>query len=185
MRRVDHPGAMLTLSALFVSLGLLLPPHPPQAPPPRPVPAPAVAAHTPANAPRAATWPLAPAPEVVTDFDPPSAVWGAGHRGVDLLGAPDQPVLAAMAGRVSFAGTIAGRGVVVIEHGSVRTTYEPVLAQVRTGEQVPAGGVIGRLQTGRSHCVPRTCLHWGLLEGREYLDPLSLLGRGPVRLLPN
>ena len=33
-------------------------------------------------------WPLVPAPEVVRAFDPPEDPWGAGHRGVDLLGLP-------------------------------------------------------------------------------------------------
>jgi len=28
------------------------------------------------------------------------------------------------------------------------------------------------------------CLHWGLLQGDVYLDPLALLGLGRVRLLP-
>ena len=32
-------------------------------------------------------WPLQPEPEVVRPFDPPDSPYGAGHRGVDLLGA--------------------------------------------------------------------------------------------------
>ena len=129
-------------------------------------------------------WPLHPTPEVVRGFEPPSSTWGAGHRGVDLLGRPGQPVRAALPGVVSFAGVIAGRGVVVVDHGSTRTTYEPVDPAVGVGSVVPTGGRIGTLEAGLSHCFPRTCLHWGLLRGEEYLDPLSLLGVGPVRLLP-
>ena len=131
-----------------------------------------------------AVWPLDPRPVVVARFDPPSSVWGAGHRGVDLLGRPGQPVLSALAGTVTFAGSLAGRGVVVVDHGTVRTTYEPVDPGVSVGARVAAGGVLGRLQPGRSHCFPRTCLHWGLLQGERYLDPLSLLLAAPVRLLP-
>jgi murein DD-endopeptidase MepM/ murein hydrolase activator NlpD len=131
-----------------------------------------------------AVWPLDPVPVVIARFDPPDSPWGAGHRGVDLLGHPGQPVRAALAGRVTFAGTLAGRGVVVVDHGTTRTTYEPVAATVSVGASVPTGGVLGTLQTGGSHCLPRTCLHWGLLRGEEYLDPLSLLGVAPVRLLP-
>jgi murein DD-endopeptidase MepM/ murein hydrolase activator NlpD len=93
-------------------------------------------------------------------------------------------VRAALAGRVTFAGTLAGRGVVVVDHGATRTTYEPVAPAVAVGSHVDAGGVLGTLETGTSHCLPRTCLHWGLLRGAEYLDPLSLLGEAPVRLLP-
>ena len=137
-----------------------------------------------ADAPEAAVWPLDPQPEVVHGFDPPSTPWGSGHRGVDLLGNPGQQVRAALAGQVTFAGTLAGRGVVVVSHGTTRTTYEPVSASVEVGDGVPTGGEIGTLQAGLSHCFPQTCLHWGLIVGETYLDPLSLLGFGPVRLLP-
>lgn len=130
-------------------------------------------------------WPLRPAPEVVAAFDPPDSDWGSGHRGVDLLGSPGQPVLAALPGRVSFAGRLAGRGVVTVDHGATRTTYEPVAAGVDVGDQVAAGDPLGRLEVAGSHCLPRACLHWGWIEGAEtYLDPLRLVGAGPVRLLP-
>ena len=137
-----------------------------------------------ADSPGPAVWPLDPPPTVVAPFDPPATPWAAGHRGVDLLGRPGQEVRTALAGTVTFAGVLAGRGVVVVDHGSTRTTYEPVDPQVRVGDALPTGGVIGTLQAGLSHCFPRTCLHWGLLRGAEYLDPLSLLGFGPIRLLP-
>ena len=136
-------------------------------------------------APTDGVWPLDPRPAVARGFEPPASRWGAGHRGVDLAGRPGQPVRAALPGRVTFAGTLAGRGVVVVDHGSTRTTYEPVSAVVAVGDVVPAGAMIGRLQVFGSHCFPRSCLHWGLIEGREhYLDPLTLVGAGPVRLLP-
>ncbi|WP_426244026.1 M23 family metallopeptidase [Nocardioides sp. LHG3406-4] len=130
-------------------------------------------------------WPLSPEPEVVAGFDPPDDPWGAGHRGVDLAGMPGQAVLAATAGRVTFAGQLAGRGVVVVDHGETRTTYEPVTATVRVGDEVQAGGAIGRLTVPMSHCFPRACLHWGWLRGDTYLDPLELVGEGgEIRLLP-
>lgn len=129
-------------------------------------------------------WPLVPQPEVVSGFDPPSDPWGPGHRGVDLLGSPGQPVRAALPGRVSWAGVLAGRGVVVVDHGSTRTTYEPVEGSVDVGTTVAAGDRIGRLSTVGSHCPPRACLHWGWIDGETYLDPLRLVGAGPVRLLP-
>jgi murein DD-endopeptidase MepM/ murein hydrolase activator NlpD len=129
-------------------------------------------------------WPLRPSPEVVAGFDPPLDPWGSGHRGVDLLGSAGQPVLAALPGRVTFAGMLAGRGVVVVSHGDTRTTYEPVSADVSAGQVVAAGGRLGRLGTFGSHCFPRVCLHWGWLRGEVYLDPLDLVGGGPVRLLP-
>ncbi len=131
------------------------------------------------------SWPLRPKPRVRAGFDPPASRWGAGHRGVDLAGAPAAAVRTALAGTVTFAGRIAGRGVVVVSHGRARTTYEPVAAVVTIGDQVSAGAVIGRLELFGSHCFPGWCLHWGLIEGRDhYLDPLTLVGATPVRLLP-
>ena len=127
------------------------------------------------------SWPLAGPQAVVRGFDPPATTYGAGHRGVDLRGAPAAQVRTAGAGRVSYAGLLAGRGVVVVVHGALRTTYEPVTAQVRVGQLVGAGQVLGRL--GPGHCTP-ACLHWGLLRGSTYLDPLLLLGPTRVRLLP-
>ena len=128
-------------------------------------------------------WPLQPVPRVLRRFDPPAQRWLAGHRGVDLAAAPGQPVLAAGAGTVAFAGYIVNRGVVVVAHGELRTTYEPVDASVARGDAVARGAVLGTVGTGSAHC-PVTCLHWGLRRGGDYLDPLRLLRPGPVRLLP-
>jgi murein DD-endopeptidase MepM/ murein hydrolase activator NlpD len=120
---------------------------------------------------------------VVRGFDPPRSRYGAGHRGVDLAARAGEPVLASAAGTVAFAGSVAGRGVVSIDHGSLRTTYEPVDAQVFVGQRVATGQPIGRQGAG-GHCAGR-CLHWGLRQGSTYLDPLSLVGgrAGPLRLL--
>lgn len=130
-------------------------------------------------------WPLDPEPDVVAAFDPPDSPYGSGHRGVDLGGVAGQRVRAALAGRVSYAGPLAGRGVVVVDHGATRTTYQPVTASVSVGDLVPGGGVLGALELPGSHCFPRACLHWGWIEGAStYLDPLRLVDAGPVRLLP-
>ena len=120
---------------------------------------------------------------VVRGFDPPDQPWLSGHRGVDLLGATGSEVVAAMAGRVVFAGTVAGLGVVVVSHGELRTTYLPVRPLVSVGTPVSVGQPIGRLVAGHS-CPGGTCLHWGLKRGETYLDPLSLLDEAEVRLLP-
>lgn len=129
-------------------------------------------------------WPLSPQPRVVRSFDPPAAPWGPGHRGVDLAGAATQPVRSALAGRVTFSGPLFGRGVVVVDHGATRTTYEPVAGSLPVGAAVDRGTVIGTLQLPGSHCWPDACLHWGWRRGDTYLDPLRLVGWGPVRLLP-
>lgn len=138
-------------------------------------------------------WPLAGRPLVVRAWEPPASTYGPGHRGVDLAAEPGDPVRAAASGRVSFAGRVAGRGVVSIEvagSGSplLRTTYEPVLARVTRGDEVVAGQVVAVLGPGPFHCAAG-CLHWGLRRADAYLDPLSLLPpsllrRGPSRLLP-
>ncbi len=133
-------------------------------------------------------WPLAGAPVVVGAFDPPAEAWLPGHRGVDLAGALGQPVYAAGAGTVSFAGRVAGTGVVSITHpDGLRTTYEPVAASVHAGDRVAIGTPIGTIDARLSHCPagPAPCLHWGLIRGGAYLDPLMLLGLGQVRLYPS
>lgn len=139
------------------------------------------------------TWPVGVRPRVPRGWEPPATVYGPGHRGVDLAAAPGTPVRAVADGRVSFAGRVAGKGVVSVELAGtgdppLRTTYEPVRASVRQGAEVTAGEVIGTVEAGGSHCTA-PCVHWGLLRGGTYLDPLSLLPpwllhRGPSRLLP-
>ncbi|MEV6271003.1 M23 family metallopeptidase [Kribbella sp. NPDC051936] len=131
-----------------------------------------------------AAWPLQPRPEIVRGFELPAKPWLPGHRGVDLAGRVGQPVLAASPGQVTYAGPLAGRGVVTITTGPRRTTYEPVVPEVAVGATVTTGTVIGRLSAAGSHCLPRACLHWGLLHGKRYLNPLTLLPRRPIRLLP-
>ena len=80
---------------------------------------------------------------------------------------------------------MAGRGVVVVGHDDgTRTTYEPVRPAVRVGDLVRTGEPVGTLSAAGGHCLPAACLHWGLLRGEQYLDPLTLVGVGRVRLLP-
>lgn len=129
-------------------------------------------------------WPLQPPPAVVRAFEQPAKPWLPGHRGVDLAGYPGQPVFAAVTGRITYAGPLAGRGVVTITTGARRTTYEPVVPSVRVGAAVTPATVIGHLSAAGSHCRPATCLHWGLLAGDHYLNPLTLIPNRPVRLLP-
>lgn len=166
---------------IVLLLVILLAPVPAGAAVPDPVPWGSTA---PAAIPAVGTWPLRPEPVVVRPFDPPATPWGAGHRGVDLLATPGQVVRSALPGTVAYAGVLAGRGVVVVSHGSTRTTYEPVAATAEVGTVVVAGDRLGTVQAVPSHCAPRTCLHWGWVAGETYLDPLRLVGQGPVRLLP-
>ncbi|MFH9982265.1 murein hydrolase activator EnvC family protein [Streptomyces sp. NPDC017179] len=137
-------------------------------------------------------WPVGVRPGVSRGWDPPATVYGPGHRGVDLSAPPGAQVRAVAAGRVFFAGPVAGRGVVSIELSGtgeppLRTTYEPVRASVKQGDEVTAGAVVGTVEATGRHCEG-PCVHWGLLRGRTYLNPLLLLPpwllNGPTRLLP-
>ncbi len=149
----------------------------------------AVACATPASA-----LPILPDPgrapvdgQVVRGFDQPEFDWLPGHRGLDYGVAVGTAVRAAAAGEVTFAGTVAGRPVITITHGDVRTTHEPVTPAVAVGQRVQLGQVIGWVVAGHAGCPVAACLHWGLKQGDEYLDPLLMLrGRpGDVRLLPS
>lgn len=155
---------LLTLTTAALALGITPPAT--AAPPVRPV------------------WPLQPRPQVVHGFELPAKPWLPGHRGVDLAGTPGQPVLAATVGTITYAGPLAGRGVVTVSTGPRRTTYEPVVAALAVGAAVTPGTLIGHLSAAGSHCRPATCLHWGLIEGKQYLNPLTLVPDRPVRLLP-
>jgi len=133
-------------------------------------------------------WPLHP-PAVTRVFDAPKPDWRSGHRGVDLAGHPGQPVYAAGPGTVVFAGSLAGRSVVSVEHaGGLRTSYEPVEASVRAGGRVEAGSALGRLAPGHPGCPAAACLHWGAMWGpaqrADYVDPVGLLAVTPIRLEP-
>ncbi|WP_366181381.1 M23 family metallopeptidase [Actinomyces timonensis] len=130
-------------------------------------------------------WPTGGPVAVVEGFDPPAVAWGQGHRGVDLAVAAGSPVRAAGAGTVAFAGMVAGRPVVSIDHADgIRTTYEPVAPTVAAGDAVGAGQVIGTLLPGhRSDGVD--ALHWGARTGRKtYINPLRLLRPPVIRLKP-
>jgi len=122
---------------------------------------------------------------VTRPFDPPPGPYAPGHRGADLGAVPGAPVLAAGDGVVAFAGRVAGRPVVSIDHaGGLRTTYEPVEPSVAAGQAVARGSPIGTLLAGHAGCPAADCLHWGARRGETYLDPLSLLRPVRVRLLP-
>ncbi|MFF5119369.1 murein hydrolase activator EnvC family protein [Dactylosporangium aurantiacum] len=137
------------------------------------------------RAPGTFRWPLAPPVAVTRRFEPPPDPYKAGHRGADLLGTPGTMVRSAGPGVVAFAGMVAGRPVVSVSHpGGLRTTYEPVDAVIPAGTVVSAGTPLGTLRAGHAGCPESACLHWGLRAGDVYLDPLTLLRRGQVRLLP-
>ncbi len=128
--------------------------------------------------------PLASALTVIRPFVAPSTPYSAGHRGVDLRATAGQVVTSASAGRVSFAGHVAGRGVLVITDAvGVSLEYEPVSPSVARGASVTLGQSIGLVSAGRIDCA-QSCLHWGARRAGAYFDPMSLLAPlGEVHLL--
>ncbi len=137
--------------------------------------------------------------DVARYFDPPAHAWEPGHRGIDLWSVRGDVVVAPGAGVVTFAGSVAGKPVVVVTHpDGLRSSLEPVIATVPQGTAVRAGDAIGVLaatpgdDANPDHCaaLPRpdagaACAHWGVRRGTTYLDPLTLLGVAPpIVLLP-
>jgi len=101
------------------------------------------------------------------------------HRGVDLRAAYGEPIGAADAGTVVFAGEQGGYGqTVVVEHASgVRTRYAH-LSSVTTeaGAEVKAGEAIGR--AGRSGRATGTHLHFEVTQNGRPIDPHSFSAGG-------
>lgn len=95
---------------------------------------------------------------------------------------PGAPVVAAATGTVSFAGQVAGRGVVAIDHGGgVVSAIEPVEALVAEGAAVAAGDPIGVVSSG-GHCES-SCVHFGVRVDGEYVSPFLFLGGLPRAVL--
>ncbi|MGE0056416.1 MAG: M23 family metallopeptidase [Dehalococcoidia bacterium] len=107
----------------------------------------------------------------VTDF----------HKGTDFSGNTGDPVSAAAAGRVAFAGPLKVRGnSVIIDHGAgVFTAYHHLSAiEVKEGQIVKAGDKIGQL--GSTGLVTGPHLHWEVIvrgvevDGRLWLQGLEI-----------
>ncbi|MFK0041708.1 M23 family metallopeptidase [Paenarthrobacter sp. NPDC090517] len=131
------------------------------------------------------SWPLSPRPSVLRTFDPPDKPWLSGHRGVDLGPTPDgAPVTAPSDGVVTFAGVVVDRPVLTIDQGNnLKSSFEPVTSELKSGDAVRKGQVIGTLEAG--HCSSATCLHWGVRRAEDYVNPLGFVSdMRPSVLLP-
>jgi murein DD-endopeptidase MepM/ murein hydrolase activator NlpD len=73
---------------------------------------------------------------------------------------------------------------VLVTSGGLRTTFEPVDSPLEVGTSVQQGQAVGTVSAVPGHCAPATCLHWGVLDGDTYLDPLAFVGAVRVVLLP-
>lgn len=123
-------------------------------------------------------WPVSPV-QITSPFGPrrdPISGDRRFHGGLDLAGAPGQPVLAPAAGRVVHAGWRDGRcGVAVtLAHGAGLTTEFCHLraAWVGAGEAVAAGAPIGGVGSSGRATGPH--LHWGVRRHGVAVDPHAL-----------
>ncbi len=118
--------------------------------------------------------------QVVRAYEAPAHAYGLGHRGIDV--ASGEVVRSPADGHVAFAGEVAGRPVVTIDHGGgLVTTLEPVVSDVAVGDAVARAAPVGRLAAG-GHTAPGT-LHFGVRLDGEYINPLRLLGGVPRAVL--
>ena len=141
------------------------------------------AAH-PDRAQRPERWapPLGRPISVVGPYRAPPHKYGAGHRGIDLPALPGEVLLAPIAATVSFAGPVAGRGVISLRVDE-RTvvSIEPVAAGHAAGVAVGRGQQIGTVASG-GHCGSE-CIHLGVRVDDEYVNPMRFFANRPV-LLP-
>lgn len=126
-------------------------------------------------------WP-ASAFRLARPYVAPAHDYGPGHRGIDLALDEGMPVRAPADGVIAFAGSVAGRGVLTIDHGDgLVTTLEPVHsllpagAAVRRGEAVAALGAGGHVEAGQ--------LHFGVRLNGSYINPMLLLDGVPRAVL--
>ncbi|WP_378145627.1 murein hydrolase activator EnvC family protein [Cnuibacter sp. UC19_7] len=118
-------------------------------------------------------WPVEGAPVVARGYEAPATRYGAGHRGLDLAVGVGGVVLAPADGTVAFAGQVAGRPVLALEHGGgYRSSLEPVSSTLAVGDTVTRGQPVGAVAEG-GHCTG--CVHFGVRLRGEYLDPRALI----------
>ncbi|WP_022878863.1 murein hydrolase activator EnvC [Microbacterium sp. B19] len=141
--------------------------------------APATAGEDDPLARRGWVWPV-DAVQIVRPFEAPANRYAAGHRGVDLGGV--ERVRSPAAGTIAFAGSVAGRPVITIDHGDgLVTTFEPVTTSLEVGDAVARGDPVGEVGEG-GHTVAGA-VHFGVRWNGEYVNPLRLLGGVPRAIL--
>jgi murein DD-endopeptidase MepM/ murein hydrolase activator NlpD len=118
---------------------------------------------------------------VVRGFDARAGPYGAGHRGIDIAAPMGELVLAPAAGRVVFAGPVAGTTWVSVQIApGVLVTLGPVPDPAVRAGPVRARSPIGRVGPGHGGT-----LHLGVRVDGVYVDPLPyLLDRPRARLAP-
>ena len=187
-------GWSLFLLASLLAIGISVPVAVPAAVPERSVrPPPA----TPDPPPVPPLWmPVAGA--VVRGFDTRAGPYGPGHRGIDIAASVGELVRSPAAGRVVFAGRVAGTnwvsllvapGVVVTLGPLLDPILDPAATADRLRRRTPVGRVgpghstppVGRAASGREGAT----LHLSVRVDGVYVDPLAyLVDRPRPRLAP-
>jgi hypothetical protein len=173
-----------------------------------------VAAFVPVAAPARGEGPVAPPPTTVPDpprvpalwmpvtgsvvrgFDARAGPFGPGHRGIDIAAPVGSTVRAPAAGRIVFAGPVAGTTwISLLVAPGVRVTLGPLLDPARTGE-VSSRAPLGQVGPGhgpgsgpgmgqRAGPGWGATLHLSVRVDGVYLDPLAyLIDRPRPRLAP-
>jgi murein DD-endopeptidase MepM/ murein hydrolase activator NlpD len=173
--RPGRDGRWLVL-ALLVAVGALMPAAVPAAVVERRAPPP-----TAPGPPRVPGLWMPVAGAVVRGFDARAGPYGPGHRGIDIAAAMGELVRAPAAGRVVFAGPVAGTTWVSLRIApGVVATVGPVLDPAARPGLVRARSPIGRVGPGHG-----ATLHLGVRVDGVYVDPLPyLLDRPRARLAP-
>ena len=131
---------------------------------------------------------------VVRGFDTRAGPFGPGHRGIDIAASVGELVRSPTAGRVVFAGRVAGTNwVSLLVAPGVLVTLGPLLDPATTADRVrlrmPVGRVgpghapppVGRAGSGREGAT----LHLSVRVDGVYVDPLAyLVDRPRPRLAP-
>ncbi len=103
-------------------------------------------------------WPVAPF-RLERGYQAPAHRYGAGHRGIDLRPLMGLDVRAPAAGVVAFSGSVAGRGILTIDHGDgLVTTVEPVESALEVGAAVERGDLVGQVALGGHTAAGRLAL---------------------------
>lgn len=133
------------------------------------------------------TW-MTPVPgfQVVKAFDKPEENWLAGHRGIDVLALPGEPVRAPAFGTVRFAGSVAGAKVVSLNIGVYVMSYQSVDTDLKKGDAVTPGMHFATV-SDPSHCS-KGCVHvgvWRSDKAKDYLNPVDFFSAEASVLLPS
>jgi hypothetical protein len=125
--------------------------------------------------------------QVVTHYRNSADPYARGqHRGIDIAAPAGTRVVAAAGGTVRFAGAAGDSGLTVAvrtSDGRFDTSYLHLGSiEVRAGDAVPGGAVLGTVGTTGRPSFARPHLHFGVRDAgsrHEYRDPLDLLPPPP------